>query len=285
MVRVSHAAFGRERIWRGRPPRSVREFARLFAPRPGSFLLLCVLFLGISPLHADGLDGFSLDRLELGAGAGFMGNSIVPGYRVSNRFGIRVPFSNKQFVTETTDEWGKQVAFTYQGIKFQTDLPIQHQSIPVTGDAGGMGIVVDYYADAKISDRHQQRWSFGLFRPNYSLGGSGEINDAIYLERGPGQGGEWVDAKSISSRMWIDNLTPYFGLGYNYGDEEGLGLGLDVGFLFAVKYEGEISGVASDPADQERLDAGLDREMSGKLNYLENFPLLPYISLSAVYRY
>lgn len=235
-----------------------------------------VLALGATAF-ADELEfpTLDMDNLAVSAGLSIFGYTITPSYRINDTFGIRIPMGYATAPTDVVKD-GTQVKSKILGGTIYTDIPAQHEKVNVDAIMGGFGLLVDYYPNLpKLGSPF--RTSYGLMFPQYKLDGYGVVDDFINAN------GQQIKVHDIDVEMTIPSISPYAGLGYDYKIRDNWGVSLDIGVLYNVLYEGKISGTASDPADQARLDEALQAEMDRKEQELVPYPFLPYFQAGVTY--
>lgn len=227
----------------------------------------------------DLISPFDPNELRLTTGLSTFGYTLSADYRLNSSWGVRGIVGYSRFNT-TVVKGGAQVVGDILGQEIYTDFPVMSQDVDTYAETGGYGLLVDYYPNLE-SWGSGFRVTSGAMGTLYQLHGSGTIDGEVTGIRT----GESMYLHSLDGEMNIPSISPYVGLGYNHDFDEHWGISVDAGVMFNVEYDGKLSGVASNPADQARVDRILDEEMSLKLEELEPYPYLPFVFVGATYRF
>lgn len=204
--------------------------------------------------HAE--NEFSVDT-----GISTLGITVTPGYRLNDMVGFRAP-----------------LGFMKAGQSFEDE----GTTVKGTATIGGIGALVDYYpTDTGF------RLTGGGILPLYKVtaksdGGSTVIDNVEYA------------VSDLDAHVKSTGIAPYVGLGYQFGNQKaGWSGGFDLGVMFNVSYSHDYSYsadqlLAIDPSGQTKaqFDAAVEdaaNELQAELQ--ENADVVPFISISATYRF
>ncbi len=223
--------------------------------------------------------GFDLSSLRVTGGISIFGYTLATDYRINENWGVRAVFGYADLKTDVVKD-GTQVVSTIMGNDIFTDFPVMSTKVDTMGQAGGYGLLLDYYPDLDLFG-DGFRVTGGAMATLYELNGYGVVDGIV---TGP-RTGQSVAIHDLEAQMNIPSISPYVGLGYNYDLDENWGISVDAGVMYNVAYDGYMKATAMNPADQQKVDVMMNKEMDMKLKELEPYPFLPFIMFGLSYRF
>lgn len=184
-------------------------------------------------------------RFTFGAGLSLFGATLEAGYRVTPRFGLRVPVGMAD-------------------VDFDTD--IEGRSLSTRIDVRGAALVGDFYPSGS-----GLRLSAGVGHASYVLDGTAE--DIAFEDTGITTG---VDIRAENRRK----IMPLAGIGYDLSVGRRGSLSLDAGIMLGNGFSLDASDPSGRVSRQE-----VDEEISEVRDALDGLDMIPVVNLRVAFRF